>query len=83
MSTETKPEPTQEQQAIMILGRRIEFLENALLNLSQALAEKEHGPEAVQAAQIAAGESLHKFMQDPHPYDSLVDWHQTAGRHSL
>lgn len=81
MSTETKSEPTQEQQAIMMLGRRIEWLENALLNLSQALAEKEHGPEAVHAAQVAAGEQLHKFMQDPHPYDSLVDWHQTSDAH--
>ncbi len=79
--SEPQHDMTPEQHAIMLLGSRLVQLENALLNLSQVLAEKEHGAETVRAACQAAGAELGKFAQDPHPYDSVVQWHQTRGQH--
>jgi hypothetical protein len=79
--SDVKHDMTPEQHAIMLLGSRLAQLENALLNLSQVLAEKEHGVETVRAACAAAGADLGKFASDPHPYDSVVQWHQATGTH--
>ncbi len=47
------------------------------LNLSQALAEKERGPEGVAAAveKARAEGILESFGDFPHPYDALMRWY--------
>jgi prefoldin subunit 5 len=67
--------------ALMLLDGRMEALRNRVLFLSQALAEKEHGAEAVRAAAEAAGDLLPRFANDWHPYDSLMDWHKQKAAH--
>ena len=62
---------------------RIRELDNAVLNLSQALAEKEHGVELVERALAAARAEegrLNACLQTGHPYEALASWYkQTVG----
>ena len=60
---------------------RIRELDNAVLNLSQALAEKEHGAELVERALAAARAEegrLHACLQTGHPYEALASWYKQA-----
>lgn len=60
---------------------RIQALETDLLNLSQAMAEKEHGKERVSnaIALAKAEDKLKDFCAKPHPYDELVSWYISQG----
>jgi predicted transcriptional regulator len=63
-----------------IIMARLEHVENRFFNLSQAIAEKEYGRDAVLKA-LAAGNSAKmtgKFASEPHPYDALVRWHMNG-----
>lgn len=59
----------------------IDRLESMVLNLSLALAEKEHGTEAVRAAAKAAGDRLGSFVAEHHPYEALMQWFKENGSH--
>lgn len=47
-------------------------LEVQVFNLSQALAEKDHGIDTVRAACVWAGPNLASFAGEHHPYDALM-----------
>ena len=66
-----------------IIMARLSEIENRVFNLSQAIAEKEYGPEVVVEALEAckATGQMREFVNFPHPYDTLVKWHIGATAH--
>jgi hypothetical protein len=58
---------------------RLTEMEGQVLSLSQALAEKEHGTEAVRAACKWAGPRLQEYAAEHHPYDALMQAYLANG----
>jgi hypothetical protein len=60
------------------LEKCIAYLENRIFDLSQTLAEKEHGRDVVKAAVLEAQKQsglMETFARSPHPFDELMQWH--------
>lgn len=73
------PEPMTEATFRQMLGEfardvtdAVARLEAQVFNLSQALAEKEHGIDTVRSACQWAGANLASFAGEHHPYDALM-----------
>lgn len=64
------------------IERCIMNLQTMLLNLSQALAEKEYGPDAVRKAVASySTEQLEMFAREPHPYDAMMQHVKSKATH--
>ncbi len=63
------------------IAEAMQRLEVQVLNLSQALAEKEHGTAAVKAACQWAGDSLGNYAAEAHPYDVLMQTYKASQAH--
>ncbi len=64
-----------------IFDARLAEMDVTILNLSQALAEKDHGEDTVKSACEWAGPRLQTFAAYRHPYEALVQTYKASGSH--
>lgn len=72
-----------EKKAMMAIASRLDRMEQQLFTLSQELAERDYGVEAVAAAEATAKElgKLGAFRDDLHPYGALMKWYRQSSAH--